>query len=220
MSLWWQNSRIEEMLQKYRALSQRERILTLATVHIVIAAVYLLFIVLPIWNSAIQERTQANEIETNVLRMEAHLERMRSTPVLDPNESVRDDIQKVLSQKIIIDERISSLTDTLVSAEHMPKVLENMLTQDRSLKLISLENSAGENVVINDDFNDVNLFRHGVRIEMQADYPAVMDYLRRLDSMPWKLYWQSLDYTADNYPDGVLTLDVFTLSTREEILGD
>lgn len=220
MKMWWQNPRIDSALEKYRELSARERKLAVVTVHVIIAAVYLIFIAVPIWNTALYERTQANEIETNVLRMQAHLERLRSTPVLDPNESVRDDIQKIITQKNIIKERISGLTDTLVSAEHMPKVLEHMLTQDRSLKLVSLENSAGENVVLNDEFSDVDLFRHGVTIHMEADYPAVMSYLKRLDSMPWKLYWQSLDYNIEEYPVGSLRLEVFTLSTREELLSD
>lgn len=220
MKMWWQTPRIDSALEKYRDLSSRERKLAVITVHVVIAAIYLILIAVPIWNTALYERTHANEIETNVLRMQAHLERLRSTPVLDPNESVRDDIQKIVTQKDIIEERIRSLTDTLVSAENMPKVLEHMLTQDRSLKLVSLENSAGENVVLNDEFSDVDLFRHGVTIHMAADYPAVMSYLKRLDSMPWKLYWQSLDYNIEEYPSGDLRLEVFTLSTREELLSD
>jgi MSHA biogenesis protein MshJ len=220
MKQWWQNTRVEEALEKYRALSARERKLMVITAHVVIAAVYLIFIAVPIWNSALNQRTQANEVESSVLRMQAHLERLRNTPILDPNEPVRDDIQKIVAQKDIIDDRIRGLTDTLVSAENMPKVLESMLTQDRTLKLISLENSAGESVVINDEFSDVDLFRHGVTIHMQADYPAVMAYLTRLDSMPWKLYWESLDYNVAEYPTGDLRLEVFTLSTREELLSD
>lgn len=220
MTLWWQNSRVETALEKFRELSARERKLAVVTFHVIIAAVYLIFIAVPIWNSSMYERTQANEIESNVLRMEAHLERMRSTPVLDPNESVRDDIEKIITQKDIIDQRIRGLTDTLVSAEQMPEVLEHLLRQDRNLKLVSLENKAGESVVISDEFSDVDLFRHGVTIQMQADYAAVSNYLKRLDSMPWKLYWQSLDYNVEEFPNGDLRIEVFTLSTREELLSE
>ena len=220
MMLWWQNPRIEALLEKYRAVTPRERKLIVIAAHTVIAGVYVLFILAPLWTSSLSERRQANEIESNVLRMQAHLERLRSSPQLDPNEPVRDDIQKIAAQKDVIDGRIQNLTDTLVSPENMPEIFENMMTQDRSLKLISLKNKAGENVSVDAEFANVDLYRHGVEIRMQADYPSLMSYLKRLDSMNWKLYWQTLDYRIDEYPHGELLLEVFTLSTREEILSE
>lgn len=220
MMLWWQNPRIEVLLEKYRAVTARERKLITIAAHTVLAGVYVLFILAPLWTSALNERRQANEIESNVLRMQAHLERLRNSPQLDPNEPVRDDIQKISAQKNVIDERIQKLTDTLVAPENMPEIFENMMTQDRSLKLISLRNKTGENVSVDAEFANVDLYRHGVEIRMQADYPSLMSYLRRLDSMNWKLYWQTLDYRIDEYPRGELLLEVFTLSTREEILSE
>ncbi|WP_300424311.1 type II secretion system protein GspM [Thalassolituus sp.] len=218
--MWWQNPKVDNLLEKYRALNPRERKLAVITGHILVAGVYLLFIFGPMWNSSLTERRQANEIETNVLRMQAHLERLRNSPQLDPNEPVRDDIQKISAQKQTIDERIQGLTDTLVAPENMPEIFENMMTQDQRLKLISLKNIAGQNVAIDSEFSDVDLYRHGVEIRMQADYPSLLTYLRRLDSMNWKLYWQTLDYRIDEYPNGELLLEVFTLSTREEILSE
>ena len=131
--IWWQDPRIVSGLEKYRDLSARERKLVLITAHVVIAAVVLFFIAAPIWATALNERQQANELESNALRLEAHLQRLRSTPVLDPNDAVRDDIEKVLGQKAVVDERIQSLTDTLVAPENMPSVLESMMTQDTRL---------------------------------------------------------------------------------------
>ena len=220
MSIWWQNPKIEQLLDKYRALTDRERKLFILTTHIVIAGVYMLFILGPMWTSSLTERRQANELETNVLRMEAHLERLRNSPQLDPNEPVRDDIQKISAQKQTIDERIQGLTDTLVAPENMPEIFENMMTQDKRLKLLSLKNVAGQSVAVDAQFADVDLYRHGVEIRMQADYPSLLNYLKRLDSMNWKLYWQTLDYNIEEYPDGELLLEVFTLSTREEILSE
>lgn len=217
---WWQAPQIEQALEKYRSLSARERKLAVITGHVVVAAVLLMFVVGPIWTSALQERRQANEIESNVLRLEAHLGRLRSTPLLDPNDAVRDDLNKIREQKNTIDERIRGLTDTLVSPEYMPQVLESMLTENPRLKLLSLENKAGESLALGQAFADVDLYRHGVAIRLETDYPALLSYLQRLDDMPWKLYWTSLDYQVENYPKGELTLEVYTLSTREEILSD
>ena len=71
--IWWQDPRIVSGLEKYRELSARERKLVLITAHVVIAAVVLFFIAGPIWTTALNERKQANELESNALRLEAHL---------------------------------------------------------------------------------------------------------------------------------------------------
>ena len=218
--LWWQDTRIQSFLNKYRAMSQRERRLTLLTSHIVFAAILLFFIVIPLWSNAVSERVQANELEINALRYAAHLQRLRASPLQDPNEAVRVDIEKVIGQQAAIDGRIQKLTDALVAPESMPSVLESMMTQDANLKLVSLKNTDAEGIVLGTEFNDVDLFRHGMKIRMKTDYPSLVRYLQRLDTLPWKVYWQSLHYTVENYPVGELHLEVFTLSTREEIISD
>jgi MSHA biogenesis protein MshJ len=54
---------------------------------------------------------------------------------------------------------------------------------------------------------------------MTATYDSLVAYLKRLDSLPWKVYWQALEYRVDKYPDGELVLEIFTISTREDMLG-
>ena len=60
MTLWWQRPQVQELLEKYRELSERERILVLITSHVLIAAVYLLLIATPLWTPAEANRNQAN----------------------------------------------------------------------------------------------------------------------------------------------------------------
>ena len=220
MSLWWQRPQIQELLGKYRELSEREQVLVLITSHVLIAAVYVLLIATPLWSPAEANRHQANSIESNVMRMEEHLKRLRESPILDPNAAVRDDLEKIKRQQSVINDRIHERTDTLVSPAEMPSVLENLLEQESGMKLLKMENSPGENIVISDSFSDVQLYRHGVRIEMDTDFSSLMNYLRRLDEMNWKPYWKLLEYTVTDYPDGVLKLEVYTLNTSEEILRD
>ncbi|HBS42190.1 MAG TPA: hypothetical protein DEA26_05885 [Oceanospirillales bacterium] len=220
MTLWWQRPQVQELLEKYRELSERERILVLITSHVLIAAVYLLLIATPLWTPAEANRNQANSMENNVLRMEEHLKRLRESPVLDPNAAVRDDLEKIKRQQSVINDRIHERTDTLVAPSEMTAVLEGLMAQEKGMKLVAMENTPGENIVINDNFSDVRLFRHGVRIEMKSDFSSIVSYLHRLDSMNWKLYWKMLDYQVTEYPQGLLTLEVYTLNTSEEILRD
>lgn len=220
MSLWWQRPQIQELMEKYRALSEREKVLVLITTHVVVAAIYVLLIATPLWTPAETNRKQAAAIESNVLRMQEHLKRLRESPQIDPNAAVRDDLEKIKRQQSVINDRIHERTDTLVSPAEMPQVLENLLDQEPGMQLVSMENLPGENIVINSNFSDVQLYRHGVVLEMKTDFASLVSYLDRLDAMNWKLYWKLLEYRVEDYPDGKLTLEVYTLNTSEEILRD
>lgn len=220
MSLWWQRPQIQELMEKYRALSEREKVLVLITSHVLIAAIYVLLIATPIWTPAEASRKQATAIESNVLRMQEHLKRLRESPQIDPNAAVRDDLEKIKRQQSVINDRIHQRTDTLVSPSEMTQVLENLLAQEPGMRLISMENMPGENIVMNNNFSDVQLYRHGVTLEMQTDFSSLVSYLDRLDAMSWKLYWKLLEYKVEEYPSGTLTLEVYTLNTSEEILRD
>lgn len=174
----------------------------------------------PLWNSAQHKYQQAVESAGHVARMQAYLEQLNDAQPLDPNLPVKKEISKLNQQKEQIGQRIYMVANTLVTPDQMPEILGNILTENKGVKLQNLENKPSENIVFQNHFSDVKLFKHGVTIEMTADYPSLVTYLERLDSMPWKLYWENLDFEIAEYPQGKLSIDIYTLSTTEEILSD
>lgn len=63
------------------------------------------------------------------------------------------------------------------------------------------------------------IYRHVFELELEATYDSTVSYLRRLDQLPWTLFWQTLDYETQQYPQGKLKLRIYTLSTSKEVLG-
>lgn len=63
------------------------------------------------------------------------------------------------------------------------------------------------------------LWRHGLRLHLKATWPAVLDYLQRMQQLPGTLHWQGLEYHQKEYPWGEITLEVFTISVSREVVG-
>lgn len=57
-----------------------------------------------------------------------------------------------------------------------------------------------------------NLYKHGVEITLSGSYPALLDYLNRLEQSPQKVLWGRLELRAETYPRSELTLTLYTLS--------
>ena len=217
--LWWKHPQVERALDAYRGLSEREQKLVLITAHVVVGMLLIWVLLLPIWESAHAELKQTNEVVATNQRQQAHLERLQNSPVIDLNQPIRNELAEFQLQQSRLDNRIAALTNSLVSPEHMVAVLEQLLMQDKRLRLISLQNLPQTDVDLGEEYADVELYRHGVRVKMTATYDSLVAYLKRLDSLPWKVYWQALEYRVDKYPDGELVLEIFTISTREDLLG-
>jgi MSHA biogenesis protein MshJ len=40
-----------------------------------------------------------------------------------------------------------------------------------------------------------------------------------LERLPWRFYWQDLNYSVDHYPNAEVILRVYTLSSEEGLFG-
>lgn len=65
----------------------------------------------------------------------------------------------------------------------------------------------------------VGLYKHAVKLAIEGEYFAVVDYLESLEALPWKIYWHALDYQVENYPKAKVVLEVYTLSTEKGFIG-
>ncbi|WP_419813207.1 hypothetical protein [Bacterioplanoides sp.] len=216
---WWQHPQAEQVISYYQALSQREKWLTLATLNILLVFLFVLFLIEPSYQRGRLMQSEAEEHHGLNLKLEQQLQTLQSSPILDPNRDLRNDIEALLREHQEIENRIGRLTDALVSPEDMVTVLEQMLTQDKSLKLTSLATLPREQVTLENSEQGTYLYRHSIEIRMNATYSSVLAYLQRLDALPWRLYWQRLDYDVTEYPRGDLVLQVYTLSSREDLVG-
>ncbi len=67
--------------------------------------------------------------------------------------------------------------------------------------------------------DNVGVFKHAVVVSLEGNYFDVVNYLKALESLEWKVYWQSIDYRVNKYPKAQVTIEVYTLSTEEGLLG-
>ncbi len=136
--------------------------------------------------------------------------------------------QKQLSEKIKnIQQRLAKIHLLSISADDWVKLKKDILTQqediDSNITLISIHDLPvqtwmPDNVDKTDLVNTVPVetYQHALEVEFQADYFSTVQYLSRLEKMPWPVYWDSLQYRVLTYPkaDIILKLHVFTQQSK------
>ncbi len=64
----------------------------------------------------------------------------------------------------------------------------------------------------------VNLYKHGIRLQLEGGYFDVYQYLKALEALPRHFYWKQFDYQVKAYPGAVVEMEIYTLSTSKEFI--
>jgi MSHA biogenesis protein MshJ len=236
---WWQKKPFIDAIKTYDQFSAREQNMILSTLVIMLLLAGYLFLIEPIvLANAELMKNEKTLISVNQTLSEKIMN-TQNKKIEDPNNPLRKQLDEMLIGSKKFQERINLLTQALVAPRQMVSLLGSVLKQDQQLKLISLVNlpeevmniegmnltadtdstayaSNTQNVKVN---KEALIYRHTFDIELEATYDSALSYLKRLDGLPWQLFWQDLTYESTQYPKGKLNIRIYTLSMSKEVLG-
>lgn len=147
---------------------------------------------------------------------------------LDPNLENNTRLKLIKSDVIDLTKSLADLTDNLIAPTDMAQALRDLLKADSRLQLIAVESIPAEPILPKETTQGKTkaapgpatiLFRHGLRIEFEADYMAGLEYLARIETLPWAFYWDKLQVTATQYPKNRFVLIVNTISFDKDWIG-
>jgi MSHA biogenesis protein MshJ len=242
---WWQKIPFIDGVTAYEKFSSREQYMVLSTIIVVILLIAYLLVIEPVILINAQLIKDKNSLISTTQSLSENIINTKNKKLQDPNTPLRKQLKEVLVESKRLQKKINLLTQALVAPKQMVSLLESVLTQDKQLKLISLINlpeeamsMQGSNLIFNDssalDANTIRdrtsgqdrnsgqealIYRHTFNIELETTYDSALLYLKRLDDLPWQLFWQDLKYQSTQYPKGTLNIRIYTLSMSKEVLG-
>ncbi len=228
---------LKTLQSRIDSLSLRERgIVQFGT----IAVVYLLFDFFLLEPLAIEQRRVLGEIELNnaeVLNLNTHLMEITSSSSIDPNVANREKLKQLKLQLARLDEQLQLTTAHMVPPKEMTKLLEMVLSRTQGLRLhkvnslgtsllvaneeAKVDGSTESDAAVSEEANSLvsTAYRHGLKIEFSGDFPNTLNYLRRLEELEWKFFWDKIEFEVNEYPDSVGAISVFTISMDEHWIG-
>ena len=123
-----------------------------------------------------------------------------------------------------IDSQIAAEISELVPPQAIVSVLEEILAPIRSLQIINVQSQEpyrlGSGRTESKSSASMGaLYRHSVRIEIEGDFAATVEFLKQAENSRWNLLWDRLEYQVDEFPTATITLDIHTISDQEEWIG-
>jgi len=221
------------MREQWRKLSAqfdarvlRERLLILFAVIIGTALLYDALALQPLEARKKRLERQLTESRTSVKLADAVL--AAQSPMGDPADVRRSYRDALREQLAGIDQSMQGLQRGLVPPEHMAKLLEEMLSRSRGLRLLSLRTlpvrrfetpgaasagKAGDKTAKPAPTDpERTVYQHSFEITLQGSYFDLHDYLAQLEKLPWRMFWGRVSVNTEQYPRLRVTLTVQTLS--------
>lgn len=236
--IWWQKKPVIDVITAYEKFSAREQHIILSTLVVLLLLIGYLLVIEPVLLSNVGLMEDKNSHAQTNKALSEKIMKTKNKKQEDPNEPLRAQLNEIITQSESTQQKINLLTQALVAPKQMISLLEGVLTQDKQLKLISLSNLpeeamnvegrsltidaqtvAGASGILSEESDDALIYRHTFEIELEATYDSALLYLKRLDNLPWQLFWQDLKYQSTQYPKGRLNIRIYTLSMSQEVLG-
>lgn len=234
--------------ERYEQFSTRERLLIVVTIAAFLYFVFSLS-VFAYFDKIEGSRQQAlSELEQQHLQLQAELQLSSSLLNTDPDKAKKQQISALKTELQNLEGSLNRLSVGLIPADELPKLLKRVLQKVKNLRLQSIrtlpvsELSLQGDVITREDGEDAvasepstrlsddddetqevetaGVFKHAVVVELTGSYFETQRFITALEDLPWRLYWDSLEYSVSSYPSAKISLQVYTLSTDKGAFGD
>lgn len=203
----------------FEGLSQRERLVLIGAV---VAAVILLGELIS-WNPSRERLASSNAQLASLLTqrdtLQDELDELDQSEALDPDAAARRQLDRLAEEIAEVDDNLRQNTLQILTLSQARSVFRDVIENVRGLHFLGLRTEAPVTLVRAVPEDLPTLFRHGLVIELEGDYLAMLDYTQALEALPWSFYWVGMDVDAVEPGPRKFLLHLYTVSLREEWIG-
>lgn len=239
----------ERLALKIDALTLRERTIIFAMAVLVLITLINTILLDPLYAKQGQLTKDIRQKQAQIAAIQAEIQHKASQSAIDPDSASKARLNQLREQSAGLHDALRDMQKGLVSPDKMPALLEDILRQNSTLRLVSLktldpsrldsaEASEKRGARSGTDPNPgtaprqepaqpegppareiASIYRHGVELQVQGRYFDLLDYLAQLEAMQWQLFWGKARLEVKDYPKATLTLTLYTLSLDKKWLN-
>jgi len=209
---------VNKLRVRFNALTDREKIIVVATAIVLFWAGWDKYFWSPLNQQQDQLRQNLNLLNQQLSANKQAAMQLESGIAVDPNRANKSKLATLNSELIRLQNQVKQLGEKFVPPRLMAQALNDILSQNHQLALISLD-TLPVTKLIEGDTQSLPIYKHGLALTFSGNYLNTLEYLKSLESLPWRINWDSIDYQVKNHPVAETTIRAYTLSFEESWLG-
>ncbi len=216
MTLWWQN-----LMDRIDAMALRERVLVMLALLGLIALLWDILFMQPLDKARKTLTPQVAALRTDLSRINSSIEEVALQTEEDPNSKLTADLDQNRLRIAELNRQLGGLTQGMIAPEEMVEVLKQVLARTAPLQLLSLRSLPPEplTALVPGEILPTQVYRHGVELELEGSYLDVLAFLKGMEALPWRFYWDRLDLEVSAHPLVGVKITAGTLGREEAWIG-
>ncbi len=208
----------EGWIDKFNSLTGREKIIICSTLLVLVWATWDTYFYQPL---SVQHKLVLTELATANVQLLAKQQlatQIENAGKTDPDKANRLNLLQLKEQQAKLQKQMGLGEKKFVPAHLMAKVLQDLLQYNKGLKLLKLETIPVTTLSVTGQQQSW-VYLHGLSITLSGNFFNTLDYLKSMESLPWRINWEAIEYKVKKYPLAETRLRVYTLSFEENWLG-
>ena len=211
-------TKLTSVLATIDKMSMRERVLVFGAGMMLLGTLWYLGLMQPLTKQVTRNRTEITTLQERMKTTNQSLE-IQALQISGTGTEDREKFLQVQQRLDEMTERLGGYAAELIDPAEMSRVLQGVLKEQSKLRLIRVRNLSPEALSASAEAQTTTFYRHGLEIEFEGSYLACLEYLQKIETLPWRFYWQYLEIEVLEYPRNRIRLEVSTLSPDEEWIG-
>ena len=224
----------QDYSDKFSQLTNREQALILLTgVVFIFFTISYVFIDDKSQQTITWDKQSRSMISTNKT-LDYSINEYQTSLKQDANKATVNQITQLEAKLTKVDEKLVHLTTDLISPSEMREALLKLLKLEPGVSLQSFELIGAEPLLdLTTDSSTsgveqqsstskqlgLNLYKHGIKITLSGKYFGLRNYLRQLEQLSWKFFWQDFEFEVKEYPRSEVDITIYSLGLHKEFIG-
>ena len=237
---------IQQLMEQIDSRVLRERALIFISLLAVIFILWDLLLQSTINQTGKKLQTEQAQLLSDQQALDTKIATLTLAMASDPAIGKRKEIETFATKISAIEAQLAGMSQGLISAEQLPQVLQDVLARTQSVTLLQVRTLTATEIQLFSVSGmgvsgmgvsgsggaeqeksttapaaptGTGVYKHSVLIRVAGNYSELVKLLQDIEALPWRFYWESLDYTVSQYPQAEIDIQVFTLSSEEGLLG-
>ena len=210
-------------MERIDAATLRQRGMTFAAAALVLVYVLQLVLVEPRLQEQRRFASQQAARQAETAKLQEEMRKLVLGQREDPAVAMRRRIETLRAEITQLNATIAEEQRKFTPPEQVRTVLENVLVQNRKLRLMDLKTlpaaplsevraeSAPPGKPVPPGGEKL-AYRHGLQLTLSGAYLDIHAYLAALEKLPTQMYWGSMELSVAEYPLVTVKLVVYTVS--------
>ena len=213
---------LRDLMDRFDQLSLRERVMVLVATLGMIALIWDSVFMKPLDKERTGRLQQIDALRAEVSGLEQSIEALAAQGATKPAAGNRETADALAAEIQELDRRLVGATSGLIEPKEMSHVLEQMLARAKRLKLHGLRTLPPQAVIAPNTQPGApaaQIYKHGVELELSGNYLDTLYFLQSLEALPWRFFWDRVEYAVEQHPVGRIKLRLYTLGLEEGWIG-